>query len=219
MENELEFHWNAAVLAANRLQIGHVERVVVDSDRHTLTHIVVRTGALFSKQEKVVPIGMVAETSPDQVVLTPEAGDLESALAFEEERVIAVTGESPESNSGPPASMGPLPAVYGAPVMGTPLPPNAGEPYKTETEQNIPEGTVALKEGARVVNDEGKPVGTADAVRVEAPGDQVTHFLVSQGLLTKESRWVPVDFVRAIQEDQIDLKPGREASLEDLETI
>jgi len=103
--------------------------------------------------------------------------------------------------------------------MGTPLPPNAREPYKTETEQNIPEGTVALKEGARVVNDEGKPVGTADAVRAEAPGDQVTHFLVSQGLLTKESRWVPVDFVRAIQEDQIDLKPGREASLEDLETI
>lgn len=218
MENTMDFHRNAVVATANGREIGRLERMVFDQKSRALTHVVVRIGALLNRQDKVVPIGMIAETSAQQVRLTDEAGDLEASPMFEEERVVAVTGEStpPEQLANP--TMGPLPQVYGAPVMGTPLPPDFGQAYKTQQEQNIPEGTVALKWSAPVTTSDGKTLGNVDAVRARSPGDEVTHILVSNGLLTKEGRWMPMDWVHAVEENQVTVQQGRAESLGHLET-
>jgi uncharacterized protein YrrD len=68
MENKMEFHKNATVLGASGREFGHLERVVLETETPTLTHLVVNTGGLFNKEHKVVPVGQVTETSPKQIV-------------------------------------------------------------------------------------------------------------------------------------------------------
>jgi uncharacterized protein YrrD len=213
MEQTLEFHKGAPVLGAGRRQLGHLERVVAEPETRTLTHVVVRIGGLFNKADKLVPVGMVVEASPEEVVLTAEAGDLESAPPFEEEKVIAITESEVEIA---PTQPGPTAGVYGTPIAGVPMaqPPDR---YKAEKVQNIPDGSIALKYGARVLTMDGKSVGSVEAVRIEAPGDHLSHFLISSGLLGKEYKWMLAEWVGGMNEEDLQLRAEHETAFGDLE--
>ncbi|MBI3739866.1 MAG: DUF2171 domain-containing protein [Chloroflexi bacterium] len=169
-----------------------------------MTHIVVRRGGLFAKEEKVVPIDMVARTTADEIDLRGEAGDLQSAPPFEEKHVV-----STEENTDKPTPPAP-PVMCGSPVLGMSLQPAPGEQFVTQVEQNIPKGTVALKEGAKVTTAEGKHAGQVERVLADAPTDRATHLLVSTGLLTKESKLVPINWVEMIDEDEVHLRVEKE---------
>ncbi|MHB8753195.1 MAG: hypothetical protein ACYDBJ_28910, partial [Aggregatilineales bacterium] len=80
--------------------------------------------------------------------------------------------------------------------------------YRIEIEQNITEGTVALKEGARVFSDDNQHVGNVAQVFTESPGDRVTSFLMSEGIVFTESKLIPVTWIREIQEGEIYLSVG-----------
>jgi hypothetical protein len=41
--------------------------------------------------------------------------------------------------------------------------------------------------------------------------------LVASGLISRASRVMPMDWVQAVADDQVQLRPGREDSFEDLE--
>ena len=70
MESKMEFHKNATVLGAGGSELGHLERLVLETEGPTLTHLVVSTGGLFNKAHKVVPVGQVTESTPEQIVLS-----------------------------------------------------------------------------------------------------------------------------------------------------
>ena len=58
-------------------------------------------------------------------------------------------------------------------------------------DRNIPEGTIALKEGAKVVTSDDKHVGNVERVFVDASADKATHFLITQGVFFKARKVVP----------------------------
>src|SRR5258708_22717491 len=133
----MELKQNAPVVAANGDAVGHLDRVVVDSEKKTVTHIVVQKGGL-SKDARVVPISLIAEANADRISLQEGAGDLHGLQAFEDKHYVM---------SGNAGSGG---AVVSQPLAGM---PGAGvrEPQPNdvkEVEQHIPAGTVALKEPA-----------------------------------------------------------------------
>ena len=70
---------------------------------------------------------------------------------------------------------------------------------------NIPENTVALKEGARVIDCDDKEVGHVAQVLTSTPTEQVTHFLIVKGLLVKEHRLIPVGWVDRLTDDEVKL--------------
>ncbi len=88
-------------------------------------------------------------------------------------------------------------------------------PYLAETERNIPEGTVPLKEGAHVISSDGQHVGNVEKVLTDSAADRATHFIISQGLLFKAHKLVPTTWVGEISEDQVRLRVDAEL-LEDL---
>lgn len=202
MTTKLQFQKGASVQTKNGLEVGTVERVVVNPATNELAGIVIRNSGLLNSDEKVVPTRLVAKATEDLVLLREEAGDLESMPAFEEERLV----ESNRSANQSSPVMNEPPLIMGAPVMGLPV-PSVREP-QTRLEQNIPEGTVALKEGAKVITAEGKHVGNVESVLAD-PADEVTHLLVSKGLLTKEKKLIPMKWVRALGEEKVQLRVKR----------
>jgi len=173
--------------------------------------IVVRTGTLFSKADKVVPIEYVVETTENQVVLSNEAGELESFPPLEERHLVSENADAAQQPADIP------PVVYGSPGFGPMLVPAPGEQIVTQIEQNIPVGTVAMKEGAKVISADGKHVGNVERVLADPSVDQVTHLVISQGLFTKANKLIPISYVMTIGEDTVHLRV-KKVSVEDVDT-
>jgi uncharacterized protein YrrD len=209
MEKMILFQKNASVLAANGQQIGSLERVVLNPETRVVTDIVVRTGTLFNKKAKVVPVDFVVETTENQIVLRDEAGELKSFPPFEERHIVDKKGEMDQPLQNVP------PVVYGTPGLGPMIVQAPGEQFVTQIEQNIPDGTVAMKEGAKVISADGKPVGKVERVLADSSVDQVTHLLISAGTFNKEKKLIPIKWVMTVGEDDVHLRVNKE-SIEEL---
>jgi len=202
METKVQFHKNMAVLTANGQEVGSLDRVVFSPESKMVTHIVVRTGSLLNKTDKVVPIDFVTRTTDNQIILLDEAGDLASFPPFEEQSVVdKKAGLDLPSTSGS-ATRG----LIGTPEPDIPYVPAPGEQYVTQTKQNIPPETVALKEGAKVITAEGKHVGKVERILASPEMDQVTHLLISKGMFPKETKLIPMEWVSTMTEDEVFLK-------------
>jgi uncharacterized protein YrrD len=207
------FKEGANVFTSGGQKVGEIERVVIDPLSKEVTHVIVRKGFLFTK-DKVVPISLIGAATEDKVSLREDAGNLEALPDFEETHYIPVrvgkeragkrSGDSEPYFWYPPvgytwwaASRGPVHHGY------PPVPP-----FVVETERNVPEGTVALKEGAGVVSADGEHVGDIDAVLTDAKTDRATHLLISQGVLLKETKLVPTTWISTVMEDKVHLVVG-----------
>jgi len=198
----MEFRLDAKVFTTDNRQIGHVDRVVLDPKTKEVTDIVVRKGLIFT-EDKVVPFDLVAGTRDGQVVLGEGVGDLQALPDFKEEYYVVLDQE--ELGPGLPKEEYPLPLYY-YPIAheGAPTPYDRQKTV-TKTKRHIPEGTVALEEGAQVFSADGKHVGDVERVFVYPRTDQASHFLISKGLLLKERKLIPIAWVSTIREDKVHL--------------
>jgi uncharacterized protein YrrD len=214
----MEFKQDADVYTAEGEEVGEVERVVLDPRTKKVTHIVVEKGILFT-EDKVVPVSLVASATEERVELRQNAGDLEALPDFQERHFVNLSDKDLVRAEVPPNYPPPMywyPPLYGAPYaapMGYPTYPH--EPYVVEVEQNIPEGEIALQEGAEVIGVEGDHVGDVDEVLTSPEANRVTHFVIKEGLLFKDKKLVPVEWVNRIDQDRIYLVVGSQ-TLENL---
>ena len=199
MATKVQFQKNATVLASNGQELGSMERVVLSPESKLVTHIVVRKGALLNRVDKVVPIDLIAEMTEDRIILSDEAGDLASFPPFEEERVV----DKKIGLDQPPIFDSSSPELIGYLEPNIPVIPDPGEQYVTQIDQNIPEGTVALKEGAKVITADGQHVGKVERVLADLSADQVTHLLVSRGMFPKETKLIPMEWVTTMTDDEV----------------
>ena len=194
----MEFEQHASVISASGDTLGHLARVVLKPASNEITHIVVRTGSLFT-EEKVVPIEMVALARHERIWLRQTAGDLDELPCFEDKQIV-------ERDEG----ADPAPVVISQPLAGL-TGAYVAEPVErlvTRVVQHIPEGTVALKEGARVTTPEGKHLGKVTRIIVEPETDQATYLLVSTGLLPRNKRLIPMARVTIRGEAEVRLAAG-----------
>ena len=204
METKIQFQKNATILTADGQSVGSLNRLVVNPKTMELSDIVVRTSTLFN-HERVIPTRYVAETTEDQIILQEDANDVDAFPNFEEEHIVDTEDDRGSSSSGELLP----PPVYGSPLLGMPLQTSADKKYMTRIDQNIPEGTVALKEDAMVISADEKRVGTVECVFTDMPDEQITHFLVSQGVFNKTMKLVPVEWVKNVNENQVNLQVNK----------
>jgi len=210
MEKVILFQKNANVVTASGKQLGTLERVVVNPESKVVTDIVILGGALFNKENRVVPISMVAETTEDEIVLRGEPEDLQAFPPFEEQRILE---EDHVERSDTDVVVPPI--IYGLPGVGMGsviLPATTEEKFATTIEQNIPEGTVAVKEGAKVFTADDKQIGIVERVLADPSIEQVTHLLIEQGLLIREHKLIPITWVLRFGEDAVHLRVKEDAT-------
>lgn len=208
----MEFKEGAQVVTADRKDVGVVDRVVIDPKDKTITNIVVRQGYLFT-EDKVIPIDLVDTASEERVTLNVRSDNMPELPDFEEKQYVAADDEgdlvlrdyATGSYQRPLYWYPPLGAIrWGYPAAAYPgygLGPD--RPYRVEIEQNIPEGTIALREGASVYSSDGMHVGNVARVFSDPNTNQVTHILVEEGILFKDKKLVPASWARTMTEDKV----------------
>lgn len=205
----MQFKEGTTVFTADGQEVGDLDRVVLNPSTEKLTHLVVRKGLLLP-EDKLVPLDLVEAVTEDRIMLSEAVTDLSDLTDFEETYYLTFEEEEQAQR--------PVPADYARPVYwypppgtpwwGFPASPYLGftdTPPVTEVEQNIPEGTVALQEGADVISVDGKHVGDVEQIFTETETNRATHFLISQGLLLKERKLVPTAWIDTISARAVSL--------------
>jgi hypothetical protein len=79
-----------------------------------------------------------------------------------------------------------------------------GPIYISRETQNIPENSVVLGAGGRVISRDGQHVGNI-AQTVASEGGTITHFVISQGLLFHTHKIVPVHWIDKVENNDAHL--------------
>jgi uncharacterized protein YrrD len=203
------FAENAEVQTADGRKVGRVDRVVIDPESKKMTHLVVKKGFLFTR-DKVVPIEEINSTSEDSIVLKAERNASYDYPDFEETHFVPVKDDETSSyQDRRPASKlawyHPVPnAAWWRLEMGS-YPGFKRPPYVRTTDRSIPEGTVPVEEGAKVLSKDGEHVGDVERVFTDQDEQRVTHLLIKKGMISKSRKLIPTMWVADVGEKQIRL--------------
>jgi uncharacterized protein YrrD len=201
----MKFTKGADVFTSQGEKLGTLRRVIIDPETKAVTHVVVEKGFLFST-DRVIPVDRLDTDQEKRLVLGNAEEDFEKFPIFEESHYVVLDeNDHPVTEVEgaywyPPASL----AWWrtGAAYLGyNPPMPN----YVLRTNQNIPEGTVALEEGARVISQEGNHIGNVEQVIVDPEDNRATHFVINEGLLFTNKKLVPVMWIDRIEENEVRL--------------
>ena len=208
MENKIQLQKHAHVLAANAQEVGFLERVVLNPESNVITHIVVRNGPLLNKEDKVLPIELVTDTTEDLVLLQADAGTMESMPLFEERQIVGEeqSVELSASSNQPVAMPADRPLI------------DVEDTYITEAVQNIPDGTVAMRAGAKIIAADGENLGHVERILADSSVNQITHLLISRGIFSKDVKVIPIKWVMKIGEEGVYLRVNKD-SVEGLDGI
>lgn len=196
----------AGIYSSQGEKLGTLERVVLDPETKEVSHLVISKGGLF-KTSKVVAVDMFNRDVEDRITLLNPKQDWDEFQDFEETHYVnldetdAPVTEVPGTYWYPPLNL----AWWRAGGTDNPAMIPAKPIYVPRTTQAIPEGTVALEEGARVISADDKHVGNVEQVIVDEQDNRVTHFVVSEGILFKDRKLIPVTWISEIDEDEVHL--------------
>jgi sporulation protein YlmC with PRC-barrel domain len=168
---------DAKVRASDGEDIGSVDRAVVDPQTNEVTHIVVRTGAIFGRDIMVPREDLErAAQDGDTIRLSLTKNELELLPDFEPDRY------------GPPPGTWVAPAAYGFPAgsYAYPLavdPMMGGMPVlipdqRTDLDEDEP---VTLTKGALVLDRNGDDIGVVDDMRFDAESGRLQGFVLRVG--------------------------------------
>lgn len=197
----MEFKRGAEVVSSEGESVGKLSRVVLDPRTRKVGYLIVERGVLFT-EDKVVPMDFVEKVSEDKVHLNTSKEGLDRLDTFDETHYVPLdpAGDTVQAYYW-------YPPLSGATMGGYPLFP---QPVFIErTERQFPENYVALKEGARVVTEDGEHIGNIERIITDSKTDRATHLVLSGGLL-KERRLIPTHWIRDVSEDEVRLsvEPG-----------
>ena len=193
----------ADVFTSKGEKVGSINRVVIDVKTRDVTDLVVERGIFDA--EKVIPIGLVNTENADRITLRETNQNIEDFLNYEtthyvpSDRITDQPSENIEEYYWYP------PINFQFPTQGI-MPGGSVMPdYVVRTETSIPEGRIAIAEGARVISADDKQIGNVEQVMADSESNKVTHFVVGKGFLLKEHKLVPAFWVTKVDEDKIHL--------------
>jgi len=200
----------AEVFSALGEKVGVLDRVVIDPATKEVSHIIVKEGIIFSNS-KVIPISFV-NLDGERITLTKTDRELEKTPDFDENMYVS-TEEKAKLNENaqalylyPPVRLG---GWNTSDRVWNPAPK-----YVAKREKILPEGMIALEEGAQVVSNDEENMGEIEQIivesQIESPHERATHFVVSQGLFSKEHKLIPTFWITNVMDDEVHLSINSE---------
>jgi uncharacterized protein YrrD len=201
----MKFRYGIDIYSWENEKVGELKHVVIDPGTDEITHLVAEKGFLMP-EDKLIPISLVMEATDERIKLFAFKGSFEDFDDFIEIEYVRSEKTRPDMTTEDEEFV-PLIAYPPAGTIGMGYTPMIYYPeeYKKEATKNIPAGTQDIPEGTEVVGLDGERVGNIEEMIVEPQSDQVTHFVISKGILFTEDKLVPSTWVKRYDDDQVKL--------------
>jgi sporulation protein YlmC with PRC-barrel domain len=215
MKQDMDFQAGAQVITSDGQKLGVLERVVMDPRSKKVTDIVVGKGFLLH-EEKVIPSDIIQAAEGGRVQLNIYDGKWDDFPTYDE-RYYVVHDEHALLKQEQAGSQPTMLFYYppSTPAAGLVWPGGFASPYfvqgasnqafEEKIDPNTPQGTVALKEGAKVVSSDGQAIGKVSKVLVQPENQRATHLVISEGSLFPNRKQVPVTWIQEVVGDEVHL--------------
>jgi sporulation protein YlmC with PRC-barrel domain len=179
---------------------GHSTHVVLRTDTDEVTHLVVKENH-GGQPERLVPVKLVKEASPETIQLDCTLEELDALAPFVQTELV----EHQLADYQVQQDM----AYYEA---GFSVRPNTTKPKWVRVKhETIPADEVAVRRGARVLATDG-PIGRVDEFLVDADDERVTHLIMRKGhLWGSRDVCIPVSAIDRLWEETVYLKLDKAA--------
>ena len=175
---------------------GQSTNVIINPVNYKVTHFALRDKSLPNNPTRLVPAGMVADVSPQQITLTCSKADVADMPPF------IVTNFIPQSAPGYAYATGE--AYHSQYVLNDTA-------YDSVNEQEIPAGEVEVHSGMHVQATDGK-VGKLDALVLDHDSGSITHLLLREGhLWGKKDVAIPVSDIKYSDGESVYIKLDKAA--------
>jgi hypothetical protein len=190
----MEISLNMEVRCAGQ-PCGTSTAIVVDPTSEELTHLVVRERHA-PHTERMVPIDLVSESTPEYIELSCADRELAEAEPFVTTEYVRV--DVPHYvNAG---------MIYTMPYVIR----DSKTASVPEQEEHIPPHELAVRRGARVEATDG-PIGRVDEFLVDPANHHITHLILREGhLWAQRDVAIPVSAIERCDERQVELKLSKE---------
>jgi uncharacterized protein YrrD len=210
------------VYATDGDKVGTVEKLVLDAENKTVGKLIVHTGGLGHRNDKLVDISMVTRSQDNDLYLDLPKHEFDELPAYvEKEFIVASENDIADFPMVRPGAVG-----GGGYLIGNPTLPGRGYQETVndtffapvnpvapvvESRSNLRDVDIVVDKGTNVVGSDGEKVGTVGDVVYGADGALV-GFVVKKGLLFKSDMRVPAELIAETGEDEIRLNvPAAEA--------
>lgn len=209
----MQLKQNSIVKTADGQTVGRVSHFVINPKDQGITHLIVEKGFFFL-EDRVVPITSIQSATQDEISLKASAGNKPEDFAlFEHAHYVRPDEYSTEPEAFPPLST----YYYYPPIVGSVGPTVVAAPHEhiNDMERDevaeLPDESVAVRKGADVYTNDNTLIGQVDEVFTSQQGPRrVTHFVISQGLLMKKYKLIPVHWISQMSTDRLDLGVTRD---------
>lgn len=197
----MRFETGQEVFTAAGERIGTISRIVIDVKTRDVTDLIVDRG-LLAGEEKVVPVGLIDRQNEDRITLRETNETVDDLTNYETSHYV-VSDETAAPYENVRASYWYPPVAFQTPIPRNV--PSAVPDRPVEPVSSIPEGRVAITEGAKVVSADGHHIGNVEQVITNPETNTLTHFVIGKGFLLKEHKVVPAFWVSEVDEKEIHL--------------
>lgn len=171
---------------------GTLTKIALESDTHTVTHLVVEEGLLL-KRARVFPISTVDRATTNDIYLKLSAEQLQKYPPYSEETIEI---PDPDHSGDMVVETGPYLTVSSPHML------------RQKLRRGVPEKVTVLDRNTAIENLDG-PDGKLDSLLVEAESGHVSEVIMHHGLIFPEQKYIPVEQVRQMSERSISV--GAEA--------
>jgi sporulation protein YlmC with PRC-barrel domain len=192
----MRYKKNASIISSDGKNIGKLDRVVIDPKNKEVTHLVANEGIVDKK--RVIPVNAVGMDDQGNISLRENQDNIGRFPEFEQTHYISADDNRDPNSQNSLYWYPPILAVAHSGRFSKHHHPT----YMIQTGSNIPEGVVALEEGAKVVSRDDQGVGTVESIHTSSD-DTITHLVISDGLILKKNLLIPIHWVSHIQETQV----------------
>ena len=180
---------------------GRSTYVLINPAHKEVTHLVVREADRLHT-ERVVPVDVVSETTPDVILLQCSRNEFNKMDPFIQREYIRE--EMPDSDDRPVGYAG-----YGPFLLWPYMMPERMELVTVEHKQ-IPRGELAIQRGTRVEATDGH-VGRVDEFLINPANDRITHLVMREGhLWGQKDITIPISQIDRIEGDIVHLKLSKD---------
>jgi uncharacterized protein YrrD len=204
---KMQIKQGAVVYTASGDKVGSIDRVAINPRTKAITHLVVRRGLILPK-DKILPVDWVAETGEERITLRQDVPDLERLPDYEEQYFVPTDAVPYDAT----VNAGYVPLFFWYPPMAsTATAPTIDDvsyhetPAHTGSPQTVLGDSIAVKEGAAVITADGQEVGRVEKIIFDPVSNQVEHFVIERGLLSRERKRIPALWVETVTGDRVRL--------------
>ncbi len=200
----MQLSYGSMVYSADGQNLGSIKELIVNPRHRVVTHLVVQSGLFFS-HDRLISVEHIKSTEDNAVYLSITDQALEEAtLAFDQDQYVELEDEEVTKQYGVGGTIWLRPTHdFAGAGFNTIIPPGVG-PIPPEPEVSIPSDEVSLEHGAQVISSDDIALGTLQECLTDE-NERITHLKILEGRWLKESKTIPVDWVRKIEENTITL--------------